>query len=146
MKKRQRKPLLPHHAVYTRIQRSKLHGVGVFAVINIPKGTKVFQGEEDEEILWFQKRALKLNRLPKAVRALYQHFCLIQDNGEKYGCPRSFNRMTTSWYLNHSKKPNIGSDPEFNFFALRKIKAGEELTVDYDTYNKFAKSGSPTGL
>jgi SET domain-containing protein len=42
--------------------------------------------------------------------------------------------LTPAWYLNHSKKPNMAADENYDFYSLRRIKNGEELTVDYDTY------------
>jgi len=45
-----------------------------------------------------------------------------------------------SWYLNEplkSKEPNVGCDPETDdFFAMRDVRLGEELTVDCDTYSE----------
>jgi hypothetical protein len=135
---------MPHDGVYTRLRPSKIHGVGVFAIRDIPKGTDLFP-HDDAELVWKKKSVLGLGRLPKEIRRLYQDFCVIEEKGHLYGCPASFNLMTVSWYLNASKKPNVSSDKHFNFFASRRIKVGEELTVDYDTYNQFAKAGSPTG-
>ena len=43
--------------------------------------------------------------------------------------------MTVPWFLNSSKNPNMDCDKDYRFFALRKIKKGEELTLDYATYN-----------
>jgi SET domain-containing protein len=44
-----------------------------------------------------------------------------------------------SWYLNEPRKgtqPNVLCDPEtYDFFAMRDIKPGEELTVNYATYS-----------
>jgi SET domain-containing protein len=37
--------------------------------------------------------------------------------------------MSIGWYLNHSKNPNV--DVSSNFRAIRKIRRGEELTIDY---------------
>ena len=138
MKGKQRNKL-PHDGVYARIMPSKIHGVGVFAIQDIPKGTKLFQ-EDDSELIWMRRSALKLEELPKGIRQLYDQFCLIKDKGETYGCPKSFNLMTVAWYLNHSKTPNVGCDKDYTFFALRDIKKGEELTADYHTYNEFANA------
>jgi len=128
---------MPHEEVYARIGRSKIHGVGVLAIRDIPKGTKIFP-DDDSELIWKKKSALKLNELPEEIGRLYNQFCLIKDKGETYGSPKSFNLMTVAWYLNHSKTPNVGCDKDYTFFALRDIKKGEELTADYHTYNEFA--------
>jgi len=44
--------------------------------------------------------------------------------------------MGLSFYMNHSKKPNVKRiDDNGNFATIRKIKKDEELTVDYDLYD-----------
>ena len=45
--------------------------------------------------------------------------------------------MTSAWYLNHSKNPNVEADDECRFFAKEDIPEEDELTVDYDTYNEW---------
>ena len=130
---------MPHDGVYARTRKSKIHGVGVFAIRDIPKGTKVFP-EDEGELIWKRRNSLRLDELPLEIRRLYDQFCLIKDKGETYGCPKNFNLMTVAWYLNHSKTPNVGCDKDYIFFALRDIKEGEELTADYHTYNEFANA------
>ncbi len=135
MKKQQTiRKTLPHFGVFTRLGRSKIHGLGVFAIKKIKKGTYIFHPDNDE-IVWVKKGGLR--GLPKGVKRLYQDFSIIKDRGRLYGCPKNFNRMTISWYLNESKYPNVGCDLDYRFFALRDIREGEELTVDYKTYNEF---------
>ena len=44
--------------------------------------------------------------------------------------------MGLSFYPNHSKKPNLErTNDNGDFITIRKIKKGEELFIDYDTYN-----------
>jgi SET domain-containing protein len=121
---------LPHEGVYTRIKPSNIHGVGVFAISDIPKGTYVFV-EDDEEIVWVDKS--EIENLPASLKLFYTDFCIIKGNA--YGCPRSFNSLTTSWYLNHSEDPNVAPDANYRFYALRHIIEGEELTADYRVYS-----------
>jgi SET domain-containing protein len=121
----------PHYDVYTRIARSKVHGVGVIAVRNIPKGTYIFFGDNDR-LRWI--KASKVKRLPIQIKRLYKDFCIRK--GELYGCPTNFNKMTPAWYLNHSKTPNVAADKAYRFYALRNIKTGEELFADYKTYSE----------
>lgn len=120
----------PHFGVYVRLKRSRIHGVGVFAIRDIPKGTYVFRGDKDK-MVWVKASAT--DRLDKEVKRLYQGFCVSRDG--KYGCPRNFNLLTPGWYLNHSRKPNMAADENYDFYSVRRIKKGEELTVDYDTYS-----------
>jgi SET domain-containing protein len=133
-KRLRKKNELPHHAVYVRIRPSRVHGVGVFAIRSIRKGTNIFRGD-DGEIVWVRKNQVK--GLPKELKRLYEDFCIIKQKGKLYGCPKSFNILTVAWYLNESKSPNVYCDANYDFFALRDIRPGEELTVDYSTYNEF---------
>jgi SET domain-containing protein len=121
---------LPHYRVLTRLRPSKRHGVGVFAIRNIRKGTKLFS-DDLEEMMWVEKS--KVKRLPNEVRKLYEDFAVLKDG--RFGCPRNFNRLTMSWYMNDSRHPNVRCLEGYDFEALRYIKAGEELTVNYSTYS-----------
>ncbi len=107
-----------------------MHGVGVFAIRDIPQGTFIFP-DDDDEIVWIDKK--KLSGLDPNVRQLYDDFCIIK--GDLYGCPTSFNRLTPAWYFNDSRTPNVAADADYRFFALKRIRKGEELTVDYDRYS-----------
>jgi SET domain-containing protein len=121
---------LPHSGVYTRLKPSKIHGVGVFAIRDIKKGTNIFP-EDNDRMTWVDESQLR--RLPPPLTRLYKDFAVIR--GKKYGAPSHFDRLTTAWYLNHSKRPNVAVDKSYRFYALRFIRSGEELTVDYDTYS-----------
>jgi SET domain-containing protein len=123
----------PHKGVYTRLRRSRMHGVGVFAIRKIARGTYVFP-DDKAAIVWIEAKALR--NLPKEVRRLYEDFCIIKDGGRLYGCPKTFNQLTVPWYLNSSKHPNVRCNAHYEFYALRDIKRGEELTVDYTAYSE----------
>jgi len=129
---RPRRTIAPHSSVFTRLRPSKVAegGVGVFAIRKIPKGTSIFPDDSDA-MVWVEEESL--SKLPKAIRKLYDDFSIIK--GKKYACPPTFNRLTPAWYLNESKKPNVACNNQYDFFALRDIQAGEELTVDYSTYS-----------
>lgn len=119
----------PHEGVYARIGVSRLHGVGVVAIRAIPKGTLVFAGE-DERAVWLDRAWVRT--LPPAMRALYEDFGMV--DGPRIGVPQSFNRLSVGWYVNHAAKPNLVAGDDGRFRALRRIRAGEELTADYRTF------------
>ncbi len=127
----------PHDGVYTRLRPSEIAkgGVGVFAITRIKKGTPLFR-HDNQEMLWLNKSSLK--GTSKEIRKLYDDFAVFESG--RFGCPPSLNRLTMSWYLNQplkGTKPNVGCDPEtYDFFAMRDIIPGEELTVNYDTYSE----------
>jgi len=130
-----RSRLWPHADVFTRLAPSRIHGVGVIAIRRIRKGTYLFN-HDNTQIRWVPETVV--SRLPKALRAFYEDFT-VKENG-RFGCPKNFNQLTPSWYLNHSDHPNVAFDSNDEFFALRDIRANEELTVDYSTY---AESADP---
>lgn len=122
----------PHEGVYTRLQASPLHGVGVFAILDIPMGAYVFP--LDDDLLVEVDRSV-VEQQPMEIQRLYNDFCILKEDGETYLCPVNLNRMTISWYLNESKTPNVKCDAEYRFYTVRDVKAGEELTADYSTYS-----------
>ncbi|MDD5251851.1 MAG: SET domain-containing protein-lysine N-methyltransferase [Patescibacteria group bacterium] len=44
-------------------------------------------------------------------------------------------RATTMMYLNHSCDANVGLEGNIVFIAMRDIRAGEELTIDYAMFD-----------
>jgi len=121
---------LPHFSVFVRLKPSRLHGIGVFAIRDIPKETYVFRGDGDE-MVWVKASVTK--RLDKEVKKLYRDFCVLRDGN--YGCPRNFNLLTPAWYINHSAKPNLAADENLDFYSTRRIKTGEELTLSYKRHS-----------
>ena len=119
----------PHDNVYARIGTSRLHGVGVRAIRDIPAGTLVFQGES-ERLTWVSRAAVR--RMPRAIRALYEDFGMVW--GDKLGVPPSLNMLSVGWYVNHSERPNVEAGDDGRFRALRRIRKGTELTADYRTF------------
>jgi SET domain-containing protein len=120
----------PHDGVYARIGRSRIHGVGVLAIRDIPRGTRLFRGE-DERVVWV--RLTRIRRLPVELRRLYTDFGMAW--GQRIGVPRTLNMLSVGWYLNHSARPNTRCDEDGRFHALRRIRKGEELTADYRTFS-----------
>jgi hypothetical protein len=127
---------MPSDGVFTRIQPSKIHGVGVFAIRRIPKGTSIFPNDNGP-IVWIKRS--NIQGLRGQLRRLYDDFCIIKDNGETFGCPPNFSLMTAAWFLNEpmrGQQPNVGCRKDYTFYAMRDIAAGEELTVNYATFSE----------
>ena len=130
----------PHDGVYARIAGSRIHGVGVRAIRDIPAGTMVFRGES-ERVAWVSRAAVR--RLPAAIRQLYEDFGMVW--GDKIGVPPTLNMLSVGWYVNHSDRPNLEADEDARFRTLRRIRKGEELTADYRTFTDEALPFKPSG-
>jgi hypothetical protein len=129
-------PGLPHQGVYVRLGLSEIHGIGVFAIRAIPRGTNIFANDK-VEMVWVDKAALAAAHLSPAERSFYEDFGIRQD--DRIGCPVNFNNLTPGWYLNQpvpGEEANVASDASFNFTAARDIEEGEELTIRYRDFSR----------
>ena len=125
-------------STYCQIRPSKIDGVGVFAVREIPEKTKLFTGYVPQPSARFKLWELK--KLPAAVLKLLAGFLVLENDGTIEIPQGGFEGLDMSFYLNHSKTPNvkITSGGEA-FITLRKIKKGEELTIDYQKFDNITK-------
>ena len=116
---------------YVMIKPSPLHGIGVFAIRTIPKGTKNIFSEGMGE--WIQVSKQEVDTLPASSKDLIENHCLFDE--DHYFIPEyGFKLVDLVIYLNHSEIPNVRSLNEGEQFeALRDIQEGEELLVDYGT-------------
>ncbi len=126
--------LVPHRDFYTRLKPTPDRGIGVFAVRDIPEGTCPFAGDDAPTV---RVPVAEIEKEDPEIRQMYIDFCPTVDGA--YIAPPSLNLFTTSWYMNHSDKPNVAADRSMNFKAARLIRKGEELTVDYTKYSDGAK-------
>jgi len=118
-------------STYVMIKPSPLHGIGVFAIRDIPKGTSnIFsKGVGD----WVKVSKEEVDALPQHSKDLIENHCLFDE--DHYFIPDyGFKLVDLVIYLNHSETPNVISlnDGE-EFEAIRDIANGEELLVDYGT-------------
>ncbi len=119
------------NTTYVMIKPSRLHGIGVFAIRDIPKGTSnIFsKGVGD----WIKVSKEEVEALPQHSKDLIENHCLFDE--DFYFIPDyGFKLLDLVIYLNHSETPNVISlnDGE-EFEAIRDIANGEELLVDYGT-------------
>jgi SET domain-containing protein len=115
--------------VYCRLGISPVHGIGVFAIKDIPKGAKPLVSLIKIKEYSFSKK--EINKLSASVRKEIRMFCYY-DNDEYLIPSIGLNVMNMAFYMNHSKTPNVKYLKNNDIVALRKIKANEELFFDYD--------------
>ena len=120
---------------YCRLKTSKLEGIGIFAIRDIPKNTNPFWGVKIQR--WHKIKSSELKKLNKNVFKMVSDFFAVDENDE-FSIPEcGLNGIDISFFLNTSNKPNIKTiDDGTNFITIKKIKKGEELTVSYSSYDK----------
>jgi len=104
------------------LKPSKRHGVGVFTTRRVERGARLALFRKDDWRFIRNPRGAELERCRR----------FGVEDGDGFHCPRHWNRMSIGWYLNHSKRPNVRMSGQ-TATALRVIRPGEELTVDYGT-------------
>ena len=117
---------------------SKAHGVGVFAIRDIPVGVNPLPSIKPEKSIRLTDADLEL--LPSEVANKIKD--IFVRNDEAYQVyDLGLNCMGVKFHVNHSSNPNIavnegvvttGYNP---FITLRDIKKGEELFWDYTISN-----------
>jgi hypothetical protein len=127
------KQFAPHRNLYTRLKVSS-NGVGVFAIREIKKGLRLFEGDVGEAVRVPQAVVDEISDL--SIRQMYIDFCPKRDGN--FITPAEFNELTMSWYMNHSFHSNVTADQNLQFSASRAISVGEELTIDYSTISDHA--------
>ena len=115
--------------VYCRLGVSPIHGIGVFAIRDIPKGAHPLVSLLKIKEFSFSKKEIK--KLPASVQKEVRMFCYY-DKDEHLIPSIGLNAMNMAFYMNHSKKPNIKYLKNNTLLSLKKIKVGEELFFDYD--------------
>lgn len=121
-----------NNSVWCKLSPSKIHGIGVFAIRDIPKGQKLsdheFESLEIPKI--FTVSFEDFNLIRPEIRSLILDRILIPDGIPfiPFLSPNS-NQILQS-FMNHSSTPN--SD---GHYALCDIKMGEEVTEDYHFIN-----------
>jgi len=129
--------------IKTRVALSTIHGMGLFAVEFMPRGTSIWRFEPgfDREFTPEQFAAL-----PPEAQAHLRWFAYVD-------------RQSGAWvlngdhacFMNHSADPNTGAPndarPPVVTVARRDIGAGEELTCNYWDFDGEAgkKLGKTTG-
>jgi len=128
--------------VKLKAKESKIHGIGCFALSPLKRGKVLsFWGDESEvQMLQGKKHGKQLrsgSRLTRetAVRLMGDWFVQSKRIADK----------DPTDYINHSDRPNVGYVGGL-LFALRDIRKGDELYLDYRLLNAEYESNVVRGL
>ena len=109
--------------VPTYLEKSPIHGFGVFAKQFIPKGTKVWEFNPIFDIVLSEE---EFESLPPSSRAEIEiHLYQPEEGGDLYY------ESTMGKYMNHSRSANVDFSEVGAGWATRDIQVGDELTCDY---------------
>lgn len=129
MSKQNETVVLLNTLIRVKIAPSEIHGVGVFAMRDIPKNTKLYAEMtpqvfklpyEDMDNLFPEIKQMLLERWPQII------------NGSAFAFPTE--RIQA--YMNHSEEPNYDA---VNDIMLKDIERGEEVTEDYRLIPNYEK-------
>jgi len=114
---------------FAALKSSPIHGIGVFAVCDIPKGCKTVFSKDTGR--WIKLSMAEVEQLPAHAKEFIETYYLYDEANyfiPDYGCKV----MDMANYLNHSNTPNIISVLDGEYFeTTRDIASGEELLIDY---------------
>jgi len=108
----------------TYLDKSKIHGVGVFSKENVKKGDKIKEVRPEFEIEFDVKNLPKMPlSLAKFIDTHSYERCL--------GSKTYVLGIDNEKYINHSDNPSVDDDG----IALKNIKIGDEITIDYRDFD-----------
>ena len=110
--------------VKTYLDKSPIHGIGVFAAARIPKGTKIWRFVEGFDRCYTPKQ---FARLPKPARDFLKSYAYKVDGEILF-------TVDDDHYINHSDAPNTYLHNGYAI-ASRDIPKGREITNDYREFD-----------
>jgi len=127
---------------YCRLGVSKIHSVGVIAIKDIPAGVDPFKiagGVNKKNHKHVQIKKSDLRKIDKAVLKMIDDFISKETDDSYYVPVMGLNHIDITFYMNHSKKPNVTiyvakNDNFMGFKTNKKIKKGTELLINYEKY------------
>lgn len=105
------------------LDKSPIHGLGVFASKLIPKGTKVWEFTPGLDKEWTQK---EFKQLPEKAQQYILHYGWLDPLTKMHRFPFDHDR-----FINWSDNPNVGGTSD-EIFALKDIQKGEEITFPFE--------------
>lgn len=122
----------PHRWFNSKVKckKSSIHGIGVFAENNIKNG----------EVIGV------IGGIIVPISEIKEYWAKVggdfgaQLNDEFYIVPSSKRELEETGVFNHSCNPNVGWAGEIIVIAIRDIKKGEEITMDYGMYSTVLES------
>lgn len=116
--------------VRTYIDRSAVHGMGVFAAEEIPEGAVVWEYNPAVDVTYTEEQWAAMRSACSAASLEQLGKYSYKEDGRHIVC------VDNAQFMNHSPAPNVHNDKSANMMtAMRRIARGEELLCDYFQYS-----------
>ncbi len=112
--------------IETELRQSEIHGIGLFCVEPIPKGTKVWEFHPLFDLV--------INEDDIAALPAPMHSFMRMYGYRSVATRQLIVNLDLSRHMNHSDSPNLISDADSNYFAAFDLPPGTELTCDYRVF------------
>ena len=112
--------------VPTFVAPSRIAGVGLYAATDLPAGTIIW--EYTDGVDW-RISPEEFALFPEPYRSRLRHYVYQEDGGTFVLCGDN------AKFMNHANDPNC-ADPDGEYTITRRhVRAGEELTCDYRSFD-----------
>lgn len=119
--------------VKTIMKQSSIEGFGLFAAEKIPKGTSVWKYDPRFDLSFDPKEVEMWDQLQKDLIVRYAY--LSTDSGKYIYCTDDARFMNHSSTKNNLDVVPFDGEPETRGVANRDIEAGEEILINYRTFD-----------
>lgn len=111
--------------VWATIAPSPIHGVGVFAIRDIPRGTVINNGQDYHGLITVSENGFEHGILEPIRKLILDRTIFDDSHMFSFRHPNSIVRLQC--FMNHSDVPNSNGN-----MVVRDIKAGEEITENFN--------------
>jgi len=119
--------------VKCKVQPSKIHGLGLFAVEKIPKGTIIWKFDSRFDILFDPKEVEKMSQQQRDFIMMYAP---LSTTSKKYVFSIDDSRFMNHSSINQNMDViDVEGEPEKVAVANRDIEEDEELLTDYRQFD-----------
>ncbi len=118
--------------VKTKLEYSSIHGLGCFAGEDIPAGKLVWRFDPGIDLVFSES---DLTRLPESFRdflKVYAYSPVAATEKTYVLC------IDHARHMNHSESPSLLETPDGHNIAAHDIRKGEELTCNYQEFDRHA--------